>query len=746
VVRGEALRFDALRQELEIDLAAARMPPGRGGTLAVEVRSFRDRAGNAGSPVRREWRREKDRSGPALVGLFLEPTIRGELDLDFEAGTLSARALGGRAAVYAPILSLDGDVAVGGASSLRLTVPEIRSYVTFAIQVGYVNLDRLLSLSFDYRLPDQTPVNLLVHSGTSWSSVLFTDRGDPASNWSHSIRCVGEFDDARADGRWHRASLPLAATFRRAYPHLKSHPVRGVLLADWGWRGLWPGDGYWIDNLRIEGARRGRDLAVYWRAFDLSGVAEAAWALDRSPDTVPRAAPRRPAGAPAYARIATPEAARLPDGPAWFHLRLKDRAGNWSRTFHRRVLLDNAPPRVVRIEPGDGAASSRRGIAVHFDDYSGVDPATVKLRVAVQGAADRVHTLDDRACRLDRAGGVLRWSARGAGREPELVPGARVDVKLLAARDLAGNELELPVRWSWIYDPAADRDPPPAPNARLTTHRSPAVGADPKEEFRGRPMYSDTNDFERELAQVERTSGCDVELSAHAAFHGKLGARITVTPGRGGKFVARLRERYWHADEKPYLLFDYRLRREDVRRLALRLDLLREKREIELVGPEAERPLVADGRWHRAVVDLGARIRKWGVKTPVVRGRPYRLAGRIHLVGLARAGSVIDIDNVELARKDWRGAVVEITMPEDGPHTGLSELDGFAVAWDRRRDTVPPEVVTDRLPPWKTGSYRWPPPGRARVGVWYCHVRARDLAGNWGPTTHLAVDLAGDAD
>jgi hypothetical protein len=162
------------------------------------------------------------------------------------------------------------------------------------------------------------------------------------------------------------------------------------------------------------------------------------------------------------------------------------------------------------------------------------------------------------------------------------------------------------------------------------------------------------------------------------------------------------------------------------------------------------------------------------VKVPVFRGRPYRLAGRIHLVGLARAGSVIDIDNVELARKDWRGAVVEITMPEDGRSTGLPELDGFAVAWDRRSDTVPPEVVTDSLPPWprgvrlrqggypawprsvglrqggyparKTGSYRWVLPGRDRVGMWYCHVRARDLAGNWGPTTHLAVDFAGGAD
>jgi hypothetical protein len=179
--------------------------------------------------------------------------------------------------------------------------------------------------------------------------------------------------------------------------------------------------------------------------------------------------------------------------------------------------------------------------------------------------------------------------------------------------------------------------------------------------------------------------------------------------------------------------------------------------------------LVADGDWHRAVLDLGRRLEKTGegrnTEWPVFEGRPLRLAGPVYLVGRAPPGTELDFDNVEFVRRDWRGAVVEIPVPSfserrprGGPAGGRqSEIVGFSLLWDRRPDTVPPETVTHAASPWLAGeTFRLrslPPFGRTTVGadrkdegsggLWYLHVRSVDGAGNWSEAGHLEADFGG---
>jgi hypothetical protein len=314
-----------------------------------------------------------------------------------------------------------------------------------------------------------------------------------------------------------------------------------------------------------------------------------------------------------------------------------------------------------------------------------------------------------------------------------------VTVELVSASDIIGNALGEPARVSWTFDPGSDAFAPPAPRLRFTTHqRVPGVRVTGHLEG---PSFGDTNDFERELGPVEWTSACEVSLSPHAARNGKAGARITVGPERRGEFVARLRQRYWFPDRRPHFMFKCRLP-EGLERLALRLDFLRERRELVLAGPGAVAGLSPpDARgWRTVTVDLWDAVRRWGVRFPEVDGEPYRLAAAIHLAGRARPGSVIDIDDVELATPGWRGARVDIEIPEDP-----AGIDGLAVVWDRAPDTVPSQRVTHPLAAHFVGgtTYRWLPPARERVGVWYLHVRARDGAGSWGPTAHLRVDFLG---
>jgi len=737
-----ATRFDPKKQELEIDLASAGVPLGPHASLEVGVMRLADRAGNSGRPVSRSWSREgeADTSPPVITSLEFLPAVPGELELDFEPGAATTAALRERAGRGSPVMSLDPGTSPDGSTSLRLMAGEVASPFDFTLRRGFADLDPLLRLSFDYRLPTDTAVNLIVRGQRRLHGVVFTDTGDPTSRWSRGIRYAGRFKEAIADGTWRRAELDLAATFRRAYPRLASYPSGGISLADWGWRGLRPGDGCWIDNVRIEGVRRGRILAATWRAFDLSGVTGAAWALDSSPDTVP---PERDSSAvadAAGARVALPEAAHLPDGPAWFHLRLRDGAGNWGPTRHRRVILDNTPPVVSDVTPADGARSAAKEVALRFEDFSGVAMSSLRLAVTISppgegGAASKqVYHIDRRACRLDRGTGRLVWSARGAGRESELVPGAKVTVELVSASDIVGNAVEKPFRWSWVHDPAADASAPGAPDVRFTSCR-------PATSYMDGPIFGDTNDFERELGPVERTSGCAVALSPDAARHGKGGASVTVSPDRRGEFVARLRERYWFPGEQPNLAFLYRLP-EGLERLALRIDFFRERKEAVLLGPGAAEglpPPDAEG-WRRVAIDLGAAVREWDIEFPEVDGEPYRLCGAIHLAGRAAPGAVIDIDDLELTAADWRYSRVEIEPPEDP-----SGIDGLAVAWDRSPATVPPERLTHPLGVGSGGvlALALPSHVRGERGLWFLHVRARDGAGNWGPAAHLRVDLLG---
>ena len=748
-----ATRFDPLKQELEVDLAMAGMPGGPHAAFEVGVMRLADVAGNAGAPRSRSWPGDgdTDTTGPVLTSFAFGPAIPGEVELDFEPGAATTAALRARTGPESPIASLDGGTSRDGSTSLRLTAHEVASPFNFAFRRGFADLDKLTRLSFDYRLPPRTPVNLVIPGRRSYHSVVFTDRGDPLSEWSRGIRCAGEFDEAVEDDTWRHAELDLAATFRRAYPRYTSFPATGISLADWGWRGLWPGDGCWIDNVRIEGARRGSDLSVSWRAFDLSGVADAAWVLDTSPGTVPEEyATEAPLADAAAARIPLPEAARLPDGPAWFHLRLRDAAGNWSRTFHKRVLLDNTPPVVMEVRPVDGSRSAAKDVVLRLDDLAGVVTTSLRLCVTISplhaegaglaGARRQTYAVDGRTCRFDRGTGILRWSARAAGREGELVPGAKVTVELISASDIIGNTLAEPVRASWTCDPGSDIYAPPAPRLRFTTHTK-VPGVRMTGHLEG-PSFGDTNDFERELGPVEWTSACEVALSPDAARNGKAGARITVGPERRGEFVARLRQRYWFPDRRPYFRFHCRLP-EGLERLALRLDFLRERRDLVLIGPGAVggvSPPDASG-WRTVAVDLGSAVQRWGIEFPEVDGEPYRLAAAIHLAGRAPPGSVIDVDDVELATSGWRGARVDIEVPEDA-----AGVDGLAIAWDCEPESVPPARVTHPLAAHFTSgtTYRWLPPGRERRGVWYLHVRARDGAGNWGPTSHLRVDFLGE--
>jgi hypothetical protein len=246
------------------------------------------------------------------------------------------------------------------------------------------------------------------------------------------------------------------------------------------------------------------------------------------------------------------------------------------------------------------------------------------------------------------------------------------------------------------------------------------------------------NDFEEYLGMARAFRGCSVRRTEEASAFGRGSLEIRATSPTG-LFRARLRDKYWSVNDYPRFLFDYRL--PPGSSLELEVDLMGAMRRISLLGPRAGReyhgqagPLVSDGRWHRASVDLAPAC------ADELARMPLKYARGIYVVGRLPEGEsgAMHLDNVELARRDWVSSKFEWEMPADA-----SGVAGFSHVYDRMPKTEPPEEIGVPARRWAgpgdlAGDFA--PPVSTHRGVWYFHVRAVDGAGNWGPAAHVVVD------
>jgi hypothetical protein len=734
-----AFYFDSATQELEIDLAAAVGATSDGTGWTVEVREYADGARRRGKPVSRLiGGTGADTTPPVITSVSFEPSIPGELELDFEWGARTRRELAMRQMHMAPSMRIDTSTASKGNASLKLTAPYLASPMIFKISDHMTTPARIKELSFSYRMGPQMPINLFVRDHRGYRGVLFTDLDDPSSERSQGTEYLGRIDGVRTDMTWRRATVPMSRLFAEGAPLPMVGTARGIYLMDSGWMGLWPGDSYWIDDVCALGVRRGAMLAARWRAIDASGVTEAAWSLDgRATTRVDPNLANHVTMHDGAGRVMLQGASELRDGDAYLHLAVKDAQGNWSDTVHKRLLVDNTPPAVSHVAPADGETSTSRIFTVRFDDYAGLDPTSIALQLAVTHESDGVTTqqafrVDGRACSYDPKTGTLTLIFRPPFVARPLRGRAKVAAKVLSARDTVGNMLRSPYAWSWTFDTAIDRTPPSTPRIRVTTCR-------PYRGYSDGPTFGNTNDFERELGPVEGYRGCTVTRSPDAACFGKGGARIAIDAERGGAFSFRLRERHWYINRRVFLTFMYRIPPDAVDSLDLELDLIRDTLRFPIHGARADEPLVADGRWHRAVINMGRHVDRSGFKFVHYLGMPLKIGSKAIVAGRGTPGVAFDIDDLEFVIGNWGGLALIVDHGADP-----SGVDALSVVWDQSPDTVPPASVTTPLPPYQSDvQRRLPIPQEMMNGRRFLHVRSRDGAGNWSETGHMALDFQG---
>jgi hypothetical protein len=329
------------------------------------------------------------------------------------------------------------------------------------------------SVSFDCRILPTTEVDLLVNlsqPNVGWKGIRFTD------DHPYYPR-IGRFHGVVADLQWHRATVNLLAILRERFPGQPDYRVREIAFADWdGGERLFGtkhfgnssalGGYFDVDNFLI-GATCAKNLVTFrWAGEDESGIEGYSVLLDDKSDTVPPETlsysppqPRRAAEGEQGPETTSPPGSpvavtwsdektydELKDGQWWFHVRAKDRCGNWGRPNHYRLVVDTKPPELKLLAPSDRKLWFDEDIRIPLSDAgSGVDLDALELELDGQRLK-----VDGRSLAYDFYRGELRLRLREFKPYPVGFPdGSRVSISLCGVRDYAGNALDVDACWTF---------------------------------------------------------------------------------------------------------------------------------------------------------------------------------------------------------------------------------------------------------------------------------------------------------
>jgi hypothetical protein len=184
-------------------------------------------------------------------------------------------------------------------------------------------------MSFEYKIPKNAKIHLLVHLGGKYYAVRLTSK-------SRSYTNIGR-TSIRADGQWHTTSFDLYRMLRRRLPKLKKYPVRYVCLSDYNNGNSQAGVTCFFDNFAVFSP--GKHVPAFqWSSLDPTGIKAFAYSMDTKPTTAP------PSSAQTTDRKKTLPA--LPRrGMYYLHVRAQDSAGNWGPTTHHPYYLATTPPK-----------------------------------------------------------------------------------------------------------------------------------------------------------------------------------------------------------------------------------------------------------------------------------------------------------------------------------------------------------------------------------------------------------------
>ncbi|HYF50061.1 MAG TPA: DUF6250 domain-containing protein [Planctomycetota bacterium] len=725
----ELLKFDAQKQTLSVDLNALNLPGLKeGSAFNLKLLGFQDRATNASPSFSAEWKyaaekvfAAKKRPAPPVLTLRSDNTeqLMGSLPLQMsDAVTYGGRSFSrlqdsSDAPPWAPS---------NERTSLQVVCPHDGRHFGFTLNRAQFDLRRWQYIQIDYKVPFETPFNM--HMMDGWGAthaLILTDLEDGRDHESGNIHSrFGPPADFVADGTWRSMTVPLGALYKAFNPHGTTEMV-GLDFHDNGWRGTRRDMTFWIHRVLPVPAVRPGDISFSWRAYDLTGVPDYATVIDQKPDTepVPGTVDIKPTET--LAESLRRRNVSLKDGWTWIHLRVRNGAGQWSETVHRKFYLDNSGPKIVRVEPSKGATTAGQTLRLYVDDPSGVNWRSLQMSVN-----DRIIAGTTQGVSYDAEKRCIIYNAAAAN--APFQSGAEIRVEVRALNDDIGNGLDEPFVFSFIADRTADKEGP------VITRMRWAAATEQSGQPRQQEMETSFGlNFEEHFGHVHVMRDCKFEWvndPAQAAF-GKRAAKFTALQDDADAQIM-LHKNPWYLDRFPLLHFDYKV--DPGFKTDLLVNVMGEWLCIKFTGDGVAPPdgrkigaidgVVADGTWRHASVDLRALI------DSVKKDLPVRIVNKIIFSTQGRdgckRGATLSIDNLDLSHEGGHGGRVEWEASDP------SGIAGYSFVADQSPATVPEQRVNAEATAAYVGGVE---------GVWYVHVRAVDYAGNWGPTRHLKLDF-----
>jgi len=679
---AKACRIDAEAQQLVVDPDTAGLTWTDGETVPLKLALTWPAGQTSEVAFDRQYTLAADRTAPR------PPTIEGAgPGWDFESGDLP---LSPTKPEGTAVDLVAGNTPSGEGHSVQVTNLLPSGNLSLTVLDEAVDVGQCPLLLFDYQIPAPVRTDLMVYMTGEYYSIGLTDN-------SGSYPTLTALSKPSRDKTWQRAVLPLQnALAQKSEFAPKMYQLRRILAGDYGYSGAAPGARYWLDNIhfvRLLGGQAPAKLA--FKARDTGGVAGYRVGFSAEEQAAPTV--DLPAEATEY------ELPNIGDGLGWFSIQVQDKAGNWSAVRRTPVLLDRTAPSFATPTPAPGGLGSNRlTFPVNGLDVADIDPASLRLTIGkkpVPVAAGLVY--------YDPAKQAVSWDwpwATGMFSGP-VADGTALPVKL-SGKDLAGNPAP-DASWEYKVSYAADKEPPAAPDIKLPSQ--PLARLVTFTEGLGQVGYASTS-FNSPRQRVIDPDSKDYVCA--------------VTTGGSGIPLS-----YGQVDlnKTGFLSFDYKLDRRINVHLQVYINgeylgvtLNAKSRTYKELG---KLDVVADGKWHTLVVDLGAMAKQ----NPAL-AKADALDMRYVFINEygSSSGLKYAVDNVAIF--------------------GPSPKDNLAASWsacDATGITAVAAALTagvDAGPPAESKDN----PGKAdfkaaQPGVWLLQARAKDGAGNWGAVARRVI-------
>jgi hypothetical protein len=657
------------------------------------------------------------------------------------------------------LLSLDSTTKSQGRSSLKLV--NMHAGGDFGVQVPLPRMDltRVTELSFDYQIPKEVRVNLYLKTEEEpdvYYYVLLT--GDQTTH--AAMARVGDFG-AVADGRWHRATVSLGDALKAADPWRRQFTAKSLRIGNYhegylnaGFDGNPAGATYHLDDFRLL-TNGGNEAEFALVGAEGAEIEEFKWLVDGNPATSPqkagqtvkpqlsvppappepatkgqeqpekqkeKAANGRQTEQPRY--VAALNAASYDIGTWHIHATARLAGGRWTEPQHYR--FEATPPLAVeRVIPEPGSPWGGEPVTVRFE--RGTDARLVGSSVQLSVAGKPVPVKEP-VVRCDSSKRELAIDLQKASLT------FKDGEKVVFALKFGDNRLSVapprpnaPSRGEWVKGhPQAWQLP------ATTTHEwdyTMGYGQDKlspsKVEMADRLLDEDFEESVGGLVSYSGPYGAVLALDPSTPDGSQHSLRMTNKVAGGYSGVTLLPGKF-DIGRFPLFCFDYRTDghlRADFQTSAggVARGIGFTDHDSDLVLAGSVPATKTDGQWHHAEFSVKAMM---DAAMSAFNANHYKGSGLILGDFGYRAnppGVTMCLDNLRLVPAVSSAPQLELKWSA----RDVTGIAGYSYKWSKNPKGDPGKKV---LTTESAVVFRDLPDGEQ-----YLHIRAQDMAGNWGP-------------